>query len=226
MADYAKDVLVDTQWVENHLNDDSIRVVEVDENPGLYAEAHIPGSHRLRLEEGPSGPGQARLPRPGRVRRALRTPRHLERPHHRPLRRPQQLVRRLHLLVPQVLRPRQREADERTAREVDLRGAADVEGRAELRPTAVQRPEGRPRDPRHARRGQRRARHRHAPRGRPLAAGVLGRADRHGWLRAGGRSARGPHPRRRLGAVGAGRAGGRDLQVGRRAEASSTAARA
>ena len=44
MADYAKDVLVDTQWVEDHLNDDSIRVVEVDENPGLYAEAHIPGA--------------------------------------------------------------------------------------------------------------------------------------------------------------------------------------
>jgi thiosulfate/3-mercaptopyruvate sulfurtransferase len=44
MADYAKDVLVDTQWVENHLSDDSIRIVEVDENPALYAEAHIPGA--------------------------------------------------------------------------------------------------------------------------------------------------------------------------------------
>jgi thiosulfate/3-mercaptopyruvate sulfurtransferase len=44
MADYAKDVLVDTQWVENHLNDDSIRIVEVDENPALYSEAHIPGA--------------------------------------------------------------------------------------------------------------------------------------------------------------------------------------
>src|SRR3954464_2317070 len=44
MADYAKDVLVDTQWVQDHLNDDSIRVVEVDENPALYAEAHIPGA--------------------------------------------------------------------------------------------------------------------------------------------------------------------------------------
>ena len=44
MADYAKDVLVDTQWVENHLSDDSVRVVEVDENPALYAEAHIPGA--------------------------------------------------------------------------------------------------------------------------------------------------------------------------------------
>jgi thiosulfate/3-mercaptopyruvate sulfurtransferase len=44
MADYAKDVLVDTQWVEDHLGDDSIRIVEVDENPALYAETHIPGA--------------------------------------------------------------------------------------------------------------------------------------------------------------------------------------
>jgi thiosulfate/3-mercaptopyruvate sulfurtransferase len=44
VADYAKEVLVDTQWVENHLSDDSIRIVEVDENPALYAEAHIPGA--------------------------------------------------------------------------------------------------------------------------------------------------------------------------------------
>ena len=44
MADYANDVLVDTQWVEDHLNDDAIRIVEVDENPALYAEAHIPGA--------------------------------------------------------------------------------------------------------------------------------------------------------------------------------------
>jgi thiosulfate/3-mercaptopyruvate sulfurtransferase len=44
LADYAKDVLVDTQWVEDHLDDDGIRIVEVDENPALYAEAHIPGA--------------------------------------------------------------------------------------------------------------------------------------------------------------------------------------
>jgi thiosulfate/3-mercaptopyruvate sulfurtransferase len=35
---------VDTQWVQDHLDDDSIRIVEVDENPALYAEAHIPGA--------------------------------------------------------------------------------------------------------------------------------------------------------------------------------------
>jgi thiosulfate/3-mercaptopyruvate sulfurtransferase len=44
MGDYARDVLVTTDWVADHLDDDAIRIVEVDENPGLYAEAHIPGS--------------------------------------------------------------------------------------------------------------------------------------------------------------------------------------
>jgi len=44
MSDYAKDVLVDADWLQEHLNDESIRVVEVDENPELYAEAHIPGA--------------------------------------------------------------------------------------------------------------------------------------------------------------------------------------
>jgi thiosulfate/3-mercaptopyruvate sulfurtransferase len=44
VSDYAKDVLVDTQWVQDHLDDPSVRIVEVDENPALYAEAHIPGA--------------------------------------------------------------------------------------------------------------------------------------------------------------------------------------
>ncbi len=44
MSDYAKDVLVDADWLSEHLNDESIRIVEVDENPALYAEAHIPGA--------------------------------------------------------------------------------------------------------------------------------------------------------------------------------------
>jgi thiosulfate/3-mercaptopyruvate sulfurtransferase len=44
VADYANDVLVEPEWLEEHLQDDSIRIVEVDENPALYAEAHIPGA--------------------------------------------------------------------------------------------------------------------------------------------------------------------------------------
>jgi thiosulfate/3-mercaptopyruvate sulfurtransferase len=44
MSNYAKDVLVETAWLEEHLDDDGMRIVEVDENPALYAEAHIPGA--------------------------------------------------------------------------------------------------------------------------------------------------------------------------------------
>jgi thiosulfate/3-mercaptopyruvate sulfurtransferase len=44
MANYAKDVLVEPEWLEGHLDDDSIRIVEVDEDPGLYRDAHIPGA--------------------------------------------------------------------------------------------------------------------------------------------------------------------------------------
>src|SRR3954447_21899414 len=44
MSDYAKDVLVDTEWLGQRLDDENIRIVEVDENAALYADAHIPGA--------------------------------------------------------------------------------------------------------------------------------------------------------------------------------------
>jgi thiosulfate/3-mercaptopyruvate sulfurtransferase len=44
MSNYAKDVLVEADWLQEHLNDENIRIVEVDENPALYADAHIPGA--------------------------------------------------------------------------------------------------------------------------------------------------------------------------------------
>jgi thiosulfate/3-mercaptopyruvate sulfurtransferase len=44
LSEYAKDVLVEPDWLQEHLNDDDLRIVEVDENPRLYAEAHIPGA--------------------------------------------------------------------------------------------------------------------------------------------------------------------------------------
>jgi thiosulfate/3-mercaptopyruvate sulfurtransferase len=44
VAEFAKDVLVESEWLERHLNDDSIRIVEVDENPALYQEGHVPGA--------------------------------------------------------------------------------------------------------------------------------------------------------------------------------------
>lgn len=44
MAAYAKEVLVEPSWLEEHLDDPSIRIVEVDENHELYEQAHIPGA--------------------------------------------------------------------------------------------------------------------------------------------------------------------------------------
>jgi thiosulfate/3-mercaptopyruvate sulfurtransferase len=42
---YAGDnVLVDAQWLEEHLHDPTLRVVEVDVNPQAYAAGHIPGA--------------------------------------------------------------------------------------------------------------------------------------------------------------------------------------
>ncbi len=153
MADYANDVLVDTQWVEDHLSDDSIRIVEVDENPALYAEAHIPGAIGFDWKKDLQDQVKRDFLGAGGLRQALRQPRDLERPHRRPLRRPQQLVRRLHVLVPEVLRPQQREAGERPAREVDRRGPADHLRRALATRRRSSPPGGRRRDPRPPRRG-------------------------------------------------------------------------
>jgi thiosulfate/3-mercaptopyruvate sulfurtransferase len=45
MTDYAHpEVLIDTQWLAEHLNDTHLRVVEVDMNPELYKDTHIPGA--------------------------------------------------------------------------------------------------------------------------------------------------------------------------------------
>ncbi|MDB9517029.1 hypothetical protein PN466_08715 [Roseofilum reptotaenium CS-1145] len=38
------EVLVDSQWLADRLDDPSLRVIEVDMNPALYQETHIPGA--------------------------------------------------------------------------------------------------------------------------------------------------------------------------------------
>ena len=48
---YAKPVLVATDWVAEHLNDSNVVVAEVDENPDLYDEGHIPGAVKLHWRE-------------------------------------------------------------------------------------------------------------------------------------------------------------------------------
>ena len=45
MSQYAhRSVLVDTQWLADHLNDPNIRIIEVDISPKPYKNAHIPGA--------------------------------------------------------------------------------------------------------------------------------------------------------------------------------------
>ena len=41
---YAKEVLVTTDWLAEHLGDAGLVVAEVDENPDIYDEGHIPGA--------------------------------------------------------------------------------------------------------------------------------------------------------------------------------------
>ncbi len=48
---YAKDVLVTTDWLADHLGDDNLVVAEVDENTDLYEEGHIPGAIKLHWKE-------------------------------------------------------------------------------------------------------------------------------------------------------------------------------
>jgi thiosulfate/3-mercaptopyruvate sulfurtransferase len=48
---YAKPVLVTTEWLAERLNDDGLVVAEVDENPALYDEGHIPGAVKLHWRE-------------------------------------------------------------------------------------------------------------------------------------------------------------------------------
>ena len=48
---YAKPVLITTEWLAEHLNDENLVVAEVDENPDLYEEGHIAGAVKLHWRE-------------------------------------------------------------------------------------------------------------------------------------------------------------------------------
>jgi len=58
MADYARpEVLVETQWVADHLNDPKVRVIEVSVDQAAFDQGHVPGAVALNwfldLEERP-----------------------------------------------------------------------------------------------------------------------------------------------------------------------------
>ncbi len=64
------EVLVSADWVEAHLKDPKVRIVESDEDILLYDVAHIPGSAH-RLAGRPSGPVASGLHQRRQVRRTV-----------------------------------------------------------------------------------------------------------------------------------------------------------
>jgi thiosulfate/3-mercaptopyruvate sulfurtransferase len=48
---YAKPVLVTTDWLAEHLGDEGVVVAEVDENPDLYDDGHVPGAIKLHWRD-------------------------------------------------------------------------------------------------------------------------------------------------------------------------------
>jgi thiosulfate/3-mercaptopyruvate sulfurtransferase len=48
---YAKEVLVTTDWLAEHLGDAEIAIAEVDEDPDLYEQGHIPGAVKLHWRD-------------------------------------------------------------------------------------------------------------------------------------------------------------------------------
>ena len=60
---YAKDVLVDTEWMEAQAEDSSVRVVEVGGNAEAFGEGHLPGASFLamRLLSNPDDPVRGQI---------------------------------------------------------------------------------------------------------------------------------------------------------------------
>ncbi len=124
MADkYANpEVLVETNWVAEHLNDPNVRIVESDEDYLLYDTGHIPGAVKMDWFTTLQDPLSRRLPRQSTILRSCIRPGHRQRHHRRLLRRQEQLVRHLCLLDLRDVRSREDEDDERWAHKVDAGG--------------------------------------------------------------------------------------------------------
>ena len=127
---YAKPVLVTTEWLADHLDDGDVVVAEVDENTDLYDEGHIPGAVKLHWRDDLQDPIERDLIEKDAFEAPDGAPRDLEGHDAGRLRRQEQLVRRLRVLVPQDLRPRGRPRPRRRPAEVDRRGPRADDRRA------------------------------------------------------------------------------------------------
>ena len=219
------DVLVDADWVEAHLDDPSIVLVEVDEDTTAYEKGHITGAVRIDWRDDLQDPVRRDFVNKEQFEALLSAQGHRQRPHRRPLRRQQQLVRRLRLLVLQALRPRRRPPARRRPQAVGAR-LPHAGGRRAGPPGDVLHRQGAGQvDPRVPRRGPRRDRLAQ-PRRRPFARRVRRPAARAGAPAAGAVAAGRPHPDRAQHPVVQGGQRRRHLPSRRRADRRSTPRRA
>jgi len=72
-ATYAKDVLVDTEWVDQHMADPNVRLVEVGTNLDAFNEGHVQGAAFLTLGQlsNPDDPIRAQIATAAGVSQAL-----------------------------------------------------------------------------------------------------------------------------------------------------------
>ena len=126
------DVLVTTDWVAQHANDASVRVVEVDVDTTAYDQGHVPGAVGWNWTTELCDTLVRDIVPAKKLEAAARQERHRQQDDHRPLRRQQQLVRRLGVLAAEDVRPRGRPHHGRRPQEV-----AGRRPRSEHRETVV-----------------------------------------------------------------------------------------
>ena len=103
-----QEVLVDADWVAEHRTDENVVLVEVDEDTTAYDGGHIAGAIKLDWKTDLQDPVRRDFVNKEQFEKLLSERGHQQRRHRRAVRRQQQLVRGVRLLVLQAVRPRAR----------------------------------------------------------------------------------------------------------------------
>src|SRR6266540_3861447 len=112
------EALVETDWLEKHLKDDGIRIIESNEDILLYDTGHIPGAVHIDWRRS-SGPADPRLYFAGKICAALQPSRHYARHHLHFLRRQGELVGVLRALGVPVVWSCESENSQRRPRQME-----------------------------------------------------------------------------------------------------------
>ena len=128
-----ENALVSADWAEKNLDAAGVVFVEVDEDTTAYDGGHIPGAVKLDWKTDLQDQVRRDFVNKEQFEALLSAQGHRQRRHRGALRRQQQLVRRLRVLVLQALRPRRRQAARRWPQEVGARQPPAAQRRAAAR---------------------------------------------------------------------------------------------